>query len=140
MRPQLTSPNSGTSTDTDARRWWLGPVLITALLAAFVSMAGLQSPGTAVVSVSGAVRAPRNFEVPMGTTVRECIELAGGVDGRGLKAFCPGGSSTPMLVEEHLDTGMDYESLPAVGSVLAGVATPTVSGVPIRSTRGTISS
>jgi NADH-quinone oxidoreductase subunit F len=81
-----------------------------------------KSPGTAVVSVSGAVRSPRNFEVPMATTVRECIELAGGVDDRGLKAFCPGGSSTPMLVESHLDTGMDYESLPAVGSVLGATS------------------
>ncbi len=81
-----------------------------------------KSPGTAVVSVSGAVRAPRNIEVPMGTTVRECIELAGGIDDRGMKAFCPGGSSTPMLIEEHLDTGMDYESLMAVGSVLGATA------------------
>ncbi len=80
------------------------------------------SPGTAVVSVSGAVRKPRNIEVPMATTVRECIELAGGVDDRGMKAFCPGGSSTPMLIEEHLDTGMDYESLPAAGSVLGATA------------------
>ena len=81
-----------------------------------------RSPGTAVVSVSGAVNAPRNIEVPMGTTVRECIELAGGIDERGMKAFCPGGSSTPMLIEEHLDTGMDYESLPAAGSVLGATA------------------
>jgi NADH-quinone oxidoreductase subunit F len=81
-----------------------------------------KSPGTAVVSVSGAVRNPRNMEVPMGTTARECIELAGGVDDRGLKAFCPGGASTPMLLEEHLDTGMDYESLPEVGSVLGATS------------------
>ncbi len=81
-----------------------------------------KSPGTAVVSISGAVRNPRNIEVPMGTTVRECIELAGGVDDRGMKAFCPGGSSTPMLVEEHLDVGMDYESLMAAGSVLGATA------------------
>jgi NADH-quinone oxidoreductase subunit F len=81
-----------------------------------------KSPGTAVVSVSGAVRQPRNIEVPMGTTVRECIELAGGIDDRGMKAFCPGGSSTPMLVAEHLDVGMDYESLMAVGSVLGATA------------------
>jgi NADH-quinone oxidoreductase subunit F len=81
-----------------------------------------KSPGTAVVSISGAVRTPRNIEVPMGTTARECIELAGGVDDRGLKAFAPGGSSTPMLISEHLDVGMDYESLPAAGSVLGATA------------------
>jgi NADH-quinone oxidoreductase subunit F len=39
-----------------------------------------------------------------------------------MKAFVPGGSSTPMLVEEHLDTGMDYESLMEVGSVLGATA------------------
>jgi NADH-quinone oxidoreductase subunit F len=81
-----------------------------------------KSPGTAVVSVSGAVKNPRNFEVPMGTTARECIELAGGIDARGMKAFCPGGSSTPMLIEEHLDAGMDYESMVAAGSVLGATA------------------
>jgi NADH-quinone oxidoreductase subunit F len=81
-----------------------------------------KSPGTAVVSVSGAVRAPNNFEVPMGTTVREILELAGGVDDRGMKAFAPGGSSTPMLVDEHLDMGMDYESVAAAGSALGATA------------------
>ena len=81
-----------------------------------------RSPGTAVVSVGGAVRRPNNFEVPMGTSVRELLELAGGVDERELKAFCPGGSSTPMLLEEHLDVGMDYESLVEVGSVLGATA------------------
>ncbi|HVE92026.1 MAG TPA: NADH-ubiquinone oxidoreductase-F iron-sulfur binding region domain-containing protein, partial [Actinomycetota bacterium] len=81
-----------------------------------------KSPGTIVVSVSGNVRSPANFEVPMGTTVRELIELAGGVDDRGLKAFAPGGSSTPMLLEEHLDTPMDYESMIAAGSVLGASA------------------
>lgn len=81
-----------------------------------------KSPGTAVCSVSGAVRKPGNFEVPMGTTVRELIELAGGVDARGMKAFCPGGSSTPMLTEEHLDMPMDYESVQAAGSALGATA------------------
>jgi NADH-quinone oxidoreductase subunit F len=58
----------------------------------------------------------------MGTTVRDLIELAGGVDDRGMKAFCPGGSSTPMLTEEHLDMKMDYESPVEAGSVLGATA------------------
>ncbi len=87
-----------------------------------------RSPGTAVVSVSGAVRRPNNFEVPMGTPVRELLELAGGVDERGMKAFAPGGSSTPMLIEEHLDVGMDYESIQEAGSALGATAIIVVPG------------
>ena len=64
-----------------------------------------KSPGTAVVSVSGAVRNPRNFEVPMGTTVRECLELAGGVDDRGLKAFAPVARRRRCCLRGHLDAG-----------------------------------
>jgi NADH-quinone oxidoreductase subunit F len=81
------------------------------------------SPGTIVVSVSGAVQRPRNIEVPMGTTVRECIDLAGGlIPGRGLKAFAPGGSSTPMLSADYLDVGMDYESIAEAGSALGATS------------------
>ncbi|HVE90830.1 MAG TPA: SLBB domain-containing protein, partial [Actinomycetota bacterium] len=98
------------------------PPIITNGPAWFRQWGTEKSPGTIVVSVSGNVRSPANFEVPMGTTVRELIELAGGVDDRGLKAFAPGGSSTPMLLEEHLDTPMDYESMIAAGSVLGASA------------------
>jgi NADH-quinone oxidoreductase subunit F len=50
--------------------------------------------------------------------VREVLELCGGVDDRGLKAFAPGGWSTPMLPPDSLDAGMDYEGMVAAGSVL----------------------
>ncbi len=77
-----------------------------------------KSPGTLVCSVSGAVNNPRNVEVPLGTSVADVLELCGGVDDRGLKAFAPGGWSTPMLPPDKLDATMDYEGMVAAGSVL----------------------
>jgi NADH-quinone oxidoreductase subunit F len=77
-----------------------------------------RSPGTLVCSVSGAVNAPGNFEVPLATPVADLLELAGGVDERGIKAFAPGGWSTPMLPGDRTDATMDYEGMVAAGSVL----------------------
>jgi NADH-quinone oxidoreductase subunit F len=78
------------------------------------------SPGTKIFSVSGKVERPGNYEVPMGTPLRVLLEdHAGGiVGGRRLKAWTPGGSSTPMLTDEHLDVGLDFESVAAAGSLL----------------------
>ena len=58
-----------------------------------------QSPGTKVVSISGCVRRPGNYEVELGIPIRELIyDLAGGPDeGHEVKAFYPGGSSSPVL-------------------------------------------
>jgi NADH-quinone oxidoreductase subunit F len=86
----------------------------------FRSMGTDKSPGPKLFSVSGDVRNPGNFEYPLGVTARELImEAAGGMlDGKTLKAWTPGGSSTPMLTGEHLDTGMDFESIAAAGSLL----------------------
>ena len=79
-----------------------------------------KSPGTKVFSVSGKVERPGNYEVPMGTSLRALLEdHAGGVlGGRRLKAWTPGGSSTPMLTDEHLDVALDFESVAAAGSLL----------------------
>jgi len=79
-----------------------------------------KSPGTKIFSVSGHVTRPGNYEVVLGqTTLRELIELAGGVrEGRRVKAIWVGGSSVPVLGEQHLDTPLDYESLNAVGTFL----------------------
>ena len=77
-----------------------------------------RSPGTLVCSVSGAVNDPRNVEVPLGTSVADVLELCGGVDERGMKAFAPGGWSTPMLPANKTDATMDYEGMVAAGSVL----------------------
>jgi NADH-quinone oxidoreductase subunit F len=79
-----------------------------------------KSPGTKVFSVSGKVERPGNYELPMGTPLRTLLEgHAGGVlGGKRLKAWTPGGSSTPMLTDEHLDVGLDFESVQAAGSLL----------------------
>jgi len=83
-----------------------------------------KSPGTKMVTVSGKVERPGNYEIPLGTPFRVVLEdLAGGVlGGRSLKAWTPGGSSTPMLTAGHLDVGLDYESLAEVGSMLGTAA------------------
>jgi NADH-quinone oxidoreductase subunit F len=79
-----------------------------------------RSPGTKMITISGKVERPGNYEIPLGAPFSVALEeLAGGVlGGRQLKAWTPGGSSTPMLTAAHLDTGLDYESLAAAGSML----------------------
>ncbi len=85
----------------------------------FAAIGSEKSPGTKIFSVSGKVERPGNYEVPMGTPLRTVLEHAGGVlGGRRLKAWTPGGSSTPMLTEEHLDVPLDFESVAAAGSLL----------------------
>jgi NADH-quinone oxidoreductase subunit F len=83
-----------------------------------------KSPGTKMVTISGKVERPGNYEIPLGTPFRVVLdELAGGMLGGGtLKAWTPGGSSTPLLTAEHLDVGLDYESLAAAGSLLGTAA------------------
>src|SRR5215217_6876584 len=78
-----------------------------------------RSPGTSIFSLSGRVTRPGQYEAPMGTTLRELLELAGGVRaGHELKFWTPGGSSTPLLTAEHLDVPLDYESVGKAGSML----------------------
>ncbi len=62
---------------------------------------------------------PGQYEAPLGTTLRELLELAGGIRaGHRLKFWTPGGSSTPLFTDEHLDVPLDYESVAAAGSML----------------------
>ncbi|HET6776652.1 MAG TPA: NADH-quinone oxidoreductase subunit NuoF [Actinomycetota bacterium] len=86
----------------------------------FAGIGTEKSPGTKIFSVSGKVNLPGNFEAPMGTPARVVIdEMAGGVlDGKRLKAWTPGGSSTAFLTAEHLDVGLDFESIAEAGSLL----------------------
>ncbi|HZD17521.1 MAG TPA: NADH-quinone oxidoreductase subunit NuoF [Actinomycetota bacterium] len=86
----------------------------------FAAIGPEKSPGTKIFSVSGKVDRPGNYELPMGTPLRTLLEEhAGGVaGGKRLKAWTPGGSSTPFLTEEHLDVGLDFESVQAAGSLL----------------------
>jgi NADH-quinone oxidoreductase subunit F len=76
--------------------------------------------GTKIYGVSGKVKKPGAWELPLGVTMRELVEEhAGGMlDGLKFKGALPGGASTDFLVEEHLDVKMDYTSVAAAGSRL----------------------
>src|SRR5215217_8879901 len=79
-----------------------------------------QSPGTKVVSVSGCVRRPGNYEIELGIPARDLIYgLAGGPpEGREVKAWFPGGSSAPILTAAELDLPYSFEALADAGSML----------------------
>lgn len=91
----------------------------------FASLGSERNGGLRFFSVSGHVKKPGVYELPMGTPLREIIfKHAGGMrNGADLKAVVPGGSSSPILRPEEIDVKMDYDSLAAMGSMLgsAGV-------------------
>ena len=82
------------------------------------------STGTKLVSVSGDVKRPGNYEVELGIPSREIIyDLAGGPpDGRTVKLWFPGGSSAPVLTAEDLDVPYDFDSMAKAGSMLGSGA------------------
>ncbi len=85
----------------------------------FSAMGTEKSKGFTLYSLSGHVANPGQFEAPLGITLRELLELAGGIrPGHQLKFWTPGGSSTPMFTAEHLDVALDYEGVSAAGSML----------------------
>ncbi|MEU4190785.1 NADH-quinone oxidoreductase subunit NuoF [Kribbella sp. NPDC026611] len=85
----------------------------------FSSMGTEKSKGMTLYSLSGHVTRPGQYEAPLGITLRELLDLAGGVrEGHTLKFWTPGGSSTPLLTAEHLDVPLDYEGVGSVGSML----------------------
>jgi NADH-quinone oxidoreductase subunit F len=79
-----------------------------------------KSPGTKVFSVSGPVKRPGNYEVEMAVPLRTLLDAhCGGMrDGLRVKAVIPGGSSVPLLPASMLDTGLDFESMAAAGTLL----------------------
>jgi NADH-quinone oxidoreductase subunit F len=84
----------------------------------FKQMGPEGSPGPNMYSLSGRVAKPGQYEAPMGTTLRELLELAGGMSrGKALKFWTPGGSSTPLFTQEHLDTALDFDSAVQAGSM-----------------------
>ena len=91
---------------------------------AYAAIGTEKSKGTKLVSVSGHVNKPGNYEVPLGIPTSELIErYAGGIrNGNKLKAFIPGGSSVPMLPASKADVPYDYESLMEAGSMLGSGA------------------
>jgi NADH-quinone oxidoreductase subunit F len=86
----------------------------------FLNLGSPNSGGSKIFCVGGQVQKPGNFEVPLGTSFKALLELAGGLyEGRTLKAVVPGGSSMKILpAEAIIDLNMDYESLQKAGSSL----------------------
>jgi len=83
-----------------------------------------KSTGTKVVSVSGSVQRPGNYEIELGITTRELVEdLAGGTpEGTTVKCWFPGGSSAAVLLDEHLDLPYTFEAMAEAGSMLGSGA------------------
>ena len=85
----------------------------------FSAMGTEKSKGFTLYSLSGHVNNPGQFEAPLGITLRELLEISGGVrNGHKLKFWTPGGSSTPIFTDAHLDVPLDYEGVSAAGSML----------------------
>jgi NADH-quinone oxidoreductase subunit F len=114
-----------------------GPTLINnvetlATVPAIIRMSGKgyaeigteNSTGTKLVSVSGDVRRPGNYEIELGMSSRELIfDLAGGPEeGREIKFWFPGGSSSPVLTADDLDVPYDFDSMAKAGSMLGSGA------------------
>ena len=91
--------------------------------AAFAATGTPDSTGTRLFCLSGHVRDPGVYEVPMGTTLRALIELAGGVrDGRSLQAALLGGAAGSFVTEMQLDVPLSFESTRAIGATLGSGA------------------
>jgi NADH-quinone oxidoreductase subunit F len=90
----------------------------------FTAMGVDKSTGTKMVSVSGNVQRPGNYEIELGISAREIVyDLAGGPpEGRRVKCWFPGGSSAPVLLEEHLDLPYTFEAMAEAGSMLGSGA------------------
>jgi NADH-quinone oxidoreductase subunit F len=96
------------------------PVIIGMGGAQYAKLGVETSTGTKLVSISGHVERPGNYEIVLGTPAREIVYgLAGGPpEGRAVKCWFPGGSSAPVLTAEDLDVSYDFDSLAKAGSML----------------------
>jgi len=90
----------------------------------YAGLAHESDTGTFLMSLSGHVVKPGNYELPHGITWRELIyDVGGGIrDGKELKAWIPGGASAPWFVPEHLDLEITKEATAAAGSMLGSGA------------------
>ena len=98
------------------------PIILRMGGAEYAKIGVERSTGTKIVSISGCVERPGNYEVVLGTPTRDIIYgLAGGpLDGKRIKCFFPGGSSSPVLpgTDEYLDLPYDFDSMAKAGSML----------------------
>jgi len=98
------------------------PLIVEKGVAWFRTFGTEKSPGTKVFSVCGHVNKPGNYELQMGTPLRELIyapEYGGGLrEGHNVKIVVPGGASAPWLTGEQLDVTLDFEALAAAGTMI----------------------
>ena len=82
-----------------------------------------RNTGPKLYAISGHVERPGTYELPIGVTLQQLIDVCGGMyKGRELKAFIPGGASAPMLAAKHRDIKMDFDTLAKAGSMLGSAA------------------
>jgi NADH-quinone oxidoreductase subunit F len=100
------------------------PHVINMGAAAYAAVGSPRNGGTRLFGVSGCVERPGVYELPMGYNLKKIIyEVAGGIrNGRQLKAVVPGGSSTPVLLPDEIDIGMDFDQVGKAGSMLGSAA------------------
>jgi NADH-quinone oxidoreductase subunit F len=106
------------------------PLIIEKGAAWYKSMGTEKSPGLKIISLSGNVAKPGNYELPLGTTFRELIFTHGGgiPDGHKVKAIMPAGASSSIILvndetfDKVMDTPMDYESVQNIGSLLGSAS------------------
>jgi NADH-quinone oxidoreductase subunit F len=89
----------------------------------FAAMGTPDSTGTRLFCLSGHVREPGLYEVPMGTTLRALIDLAGGLhEGRSMQAVLLGGAAGSFVTEQQLDVPLSFEGTRAIGATLGSGA------------------
>jgi len=100
------------------------PVILQQGAKWFLELGKPNNGGCKIFSVSGHVNKPGNYEVPLGISFPELLEMAGGMrEGRKLKAVIPGGSSAPVLPAHMMnDLTMDYDAIAKAGSMLGSGA------------------
>jgi NADH-quinone oxidoreductase subunit F len=95
------------------------PFIVGRGASTFNALGTERSRGFGIFSLTGHVTTPGQYEAPLGVTLRELLDLAGGVRaGHSLKFWTPGGSSTPIFTDEHLDVPLDFEGVGKAGSML----------------------
>jgi NADH-quinone oxidoreductase subunit F len=95
------------------------PFIVARGAGEFAALGTERSKGFGIFSLTGHVTTPGQYEAPLGVTLRQLLDLAGGVRaGHTLKFWTPGGSSTPIFTDEHLDVPLDFEGTSAAGSML----------------------
>ncbi len=97
--------------------------------AAYASIGPERSAGTKMMSISGHINKPGNYEIVMGMTWRDLIfDIGGGIpEGKSLKAWIPGGASAPWFVPDvHLDTIVSIDDVAANGSMIGAGAVVTM--------------